>query len=146
MKNKRLVDLKPFSKPVCLGADESLEDVTKAVMDHPETHDLCILDDEGHLMGVINIKKLFRTIFSYHIDPKLMTRDLIEMVTTEAARDVMVEHPVVALEEEEIDEAIGKMMTYDLGEIPVVDGENKLVGKITMALLLRVWLQEREKG
>ena len=63
---------------------------TEAVIDHPEAHDPCELDGEGHLMGVINIKKLFRTIFSYHIDPKLMTQDLIEMVTMETARDVMV--------------------------------------------------------
>jgi len=126
--------------------EDSLEQVVETVLAHPEAHDLCVVDDDEYLLGVINIKKLFRTLFAHHADPNLMVRHLLELVGSETAGHLMVTDPQSALETDNLGDAIKKMVRNNLGEIPVVTEEGKLLGSVSMGLVFDLWLQGRDVG
>jgi CBS domain-containing protein len=145
MENRPLHSFRDFFASVRVREEDSLEQVVSTVLEHPGFHDVCVVNDGGYLLGVINIKKLFRTIFFHHADPHLMTRQLIELASSEIAGHIMVSDPLVCLETESLDNAIGKMVQHDLGELPVIDEQRKLLGSLSMNLVFGFWL-EGEKG
>ncbi|MBW2056467.1 MAG: CBS domain-containing protein [Deltaproteobacteria bacterium] len=140
MERKRLSELHPLPAAVSVGADESIEGLVQAALDHPEAHDICVVDGRGRLVGVVNIKTLFRTVFCHHTDPHLMVRDLIRLASSEVAGDIMVTDPVVALETETLGEAVGKMVAHELGELPVVDEGKRVVGSLSIRDVFREWV------
>ena len=124
---------------VRVGADDDLRRVVEVTFDHPGFHDLCVVDDEGCLLGVINIKKVFRTLFFHHTDPNLMTRHLIELASSETAGHLMITQPFVARETDTFGDAIHTMVRHDLGELPVLDAQDKLLGSVSISLVLQLW-------
>ena len=146
MEEKKLAELRPLPAAVCVEAGESLEQLVRTVLDHPESHDLCVVNEDGGLLGVINIKSIFQTIFFHHTDPKVMVRHLISLVSSEIVGDIMIADPVIAVETETVDDAIRKMIAHDLGELPVVDERKRLLGSISIHTILEAWLQIESEG
>ena len=126
--------------------EDSLERVVTSVLDHPGFHDLCVVDDEDRLLGVINIKKLFRTVFFHHADRNLMTRHQMELASSETAGHLMVTRPLVARHTDELGTAIRTMVQHDLGELPVVDQDSRLVGSVSMSLVFELWRERQREG
>jgi CBS-domain-containing membrane protein len=143
MEQKTLSELRPFSPAVSVSINESLEQLVRTVLDHREIHDIYVVEEDGSLLGVINIKSLFRTIFFHHTDPRVMVRDLIKLANSEVAGDIMVKDPVVARETESVDDAIRKMVSHDLGELPLVDVGLRVLGSVSIRTILEAWLQTR---
>ena len=81
-----------------VSADDDLQRVVEVTFARPGFHDLCVVDEQDRLLGVINIKKLFRTVFYHHTNPNLMTRHLIELASSETAEHLMLTQPFVARE------------------------------------------------
>lgn len=140
MERKKLSDLHPLPAAVCVNTDESIEHLVKTMLDHPEAHDICVVNGKGHLLGVVNIKSLFRTVFCHHTDPHLMVRHLIKLANSEVAGDIMVTDPVIALQTDTMDDAIRKMVVHDLGELPVVEESGRLLGSLSIRMILKAWL------
>lgn len=146
MESRPLSSFRDLFTSVRVRAEDKLELVVATVLEHPGFHDVCVVDDSGFLMGVINIKNLFRTIFFHHADPNLMTRHLIALVSSETAGHLMISDPWVATETETLGSAINKMVRHDLGELPVVDEKKRLLGSISMSLVFGIWLKGRRDG
>jgi len=125
--------------------DESLEQVVTTVLEHPGHHDVCVVDAGGHLVGVINIKKLFRSIFFQHTRQNRMTRQLMELTSSETAGHLMIKDPVYAAESEDLGSVIRKMVRYELGELPVLNDEGVLLGSVSMIHILEVWLERQNE-
>jgi len=141
MENRPLSSFRDFFASVRVREEDSLEQVVTTVLEHPGFHDVCVVNGGGYLLGVINIKKLFRTIFFHHADPHLMTRQLIELASSETAGHLMVADPLVCLESENLGNAIGKMVEHNLGELPVVNEPRQLLGSVSMNLVFGIWLE-----
>lgn len=119
---------------------DSLRQVVQAVLQNPGFHDVCVVDQHRHLLGVINVKKLFRTVFFHHVDPNLMTRHLIELAGSKTAGHLMVTDPVVAMATEPLGRAIARMVQHELGEVPVLDDQRQLLGSLSIGAILGIWL------
>lgn len=145
MEEKKLADLHPLPAAVCVKTDESLEQLVRTVLDHLESHDICVVSEDGVLLGVINIKGIFRTIFFHHTDPRKMIRHLISLSSAEFVGDIMVTDPITAMEKETLGDVIRKMIAHDLGELPVVNESGKLLGAISIHMILKTWLQTKKK-
>jgi CBS domain-containing protein len=125
--------------------DDSLQRVVTAVLANPGFHDVCVVSADEWLLGVINIKMLFRTVFSHHADPNLMTRQLIELASSRTAGHLMVTDPVVARDTDTLGSAVRKMVQYNLGDLPVVDGRGLLLGALSMSLVFGIWLEGKRE-
>lgn len=145
MEKQLLSQILPFLASIRVKEDDSLEQVVAILLEHPGFHNVCVVDAEDHLLGVINIKRLFRIIFSHHADPNLMTRQLIELVSPEIAADIMMSEPLTALETETLGGAISKMVQHQQGELPVVDKKGQLLGSLSMHQIFNLWLK-MQKG
>lgn len=147
MEEKKVADLLPLPAAVCVKTDESIEQLVRTVLEHLESHNVCVVDEDGGLQGVINIKSIFRTIFFHHTEPRTMiTRQLIRLTTAEVVGDIMVTEPVIARETETLGDVIQKMITHNLGELPVVDERGQLRGSISIHMILKVWMQTKKEG
>ncbi len=146
MEKQPLSRFRPFLASIRVKEDDSLEQVVATLLEHPGFHDVCVVDAEDHLLGIINIKKLFRIVFSHHVDPNLMTRQLIELVSSEFASDIMVTEPLVVQEAESLGSAIAKMVQHERGELPVVDEQGQLLGSLSMHQVFRIWIESQKGG
>jgi len=146
MECKPLASFRDLFTSVRVGAQDSLAQVVATILENPGFHDVCVVNDAGLLLGVINIKHLFRTVFSHHADPNLMTRQLIALVSSETAGHIMVTDPWVARETDTLGSAIKKMVRHNLGELPVVDEKKRLLGSISVRLVFDIWLKGRKDG
>lgn len=145
MENRPLSNFRALFVSVRVKEEHSLEQVVKTVLAHPEAHDVCVVDNEGYLLGVINIKKLFQTLFFHHADPNLMIRHLLALVSSETAGHLMVTDPQVALDTENLGSAIRKMVQHNLGELPVINENRRLLGSVSMSLVFRLWLEGKRE-
>jgi len=145
MENQPLSALRDRFESVRVRPEDTLEQLVAAVLAHPGMHDVCVVDGAGGLLGVINRKVLFRTLFFHHAEPTLMTRQLIELVSPETAGHLMVTDPVVALESEALGDVIRRMVQCQLGELPVVDAQRRLLGSIAMEHIFELWLEQRRE-
>ncbi len=143
MEKKKLADLRPFPAAVSVKINDKFEHLVKKNIQNPESHNLCVVNEEGILLGVINVKKIFRTIFSHHTDPETMVRHLISLTDSEVAGDIMVTEPVSAMETDTLGDVIRKMIENDLGELPVVDEGGRLLGTIHVHFIFQEWLETR---
>lgn len=143
MENQPLSSLRDLFASLRVREDDSLEQVVTLVLQNPGFHDVCVVNGDGRLLGVVNIKKLFRTLFFHHADHHLMTRHLIELVTSETAGHLMVTDPVVVRESDNLGSAIAQMVQHALGELPVVDEDGCLLGTVSMELVFRIWLEQQ---
>lgn len=141
MENRPLSSFRDRFASPRVSEEASLKQVVATVQENAGCHDVCVVNDEGRLLGVINIKKLFRTIFFHHADPNLMTRQLMELTSSETAGHLMISDPVVAQEGESLGHVIKKMVRNNLGELPVVDDQGHLLGSVAMKHIFDVWLE-----
>ncbi len=140
IQDERLASLRSRFTAIRVKPDDKLEEVVKIVLEDPECYDVCVVDDDDRLVGVISISRLFQAIFFHYVDTHLMTRHLIELSNCESASELMLTDPVVATESESVGGAIGKMVQHELSELPIVDAEGRLVGSISMSVILQIWL------
>ncbi len=144
MEEQPLSRFRPFWASIRVKEDDSLEQVVVSLLEHPGFHDVCVVDAENYLLGIINIKKLFRIVFSHHVDPNLMTRRLIELVSSEIASDIMVTEPLVVQETESLGSAITKMVQHERGELPIVDEKRQLLGSLSMHQVFNLWIESKQ--
>ena len=70
-----------------------------------------------------------------------MTRQLMELTSSETAGHLMIRDPVIVRESENLGHAIKKMVRNNLGELPVVDEQGHLLGSISMNHVFEIWLE-----
>lgn len=124
-----------------VGREASLREVVSAVLEHAGARDVAVVDEERRLLGVIDVQKLFRTVFFHDADPHRMLRQLIQLADSETAEDLMMTDPLVVQADETLGKAIDVMVQQDLAELPVVDEENRHLGSISMSAILAAWLE-----
>ncbi len=123
------------ARPVALGAGDTVEHIRGWLDSDPaaSTHQgYPVLGDDGHLLGVLTRKDLFRR----DADPRQPLRALLHRP------------PLYVLADDWLEEARRKMASGDVGRLPVLaaDGSGRLVGMLTRSDLLRAYrdrLRER---
>jgi len=143
MEKKKVSNLRALSEPVCVKIDDSIEMILSTALRHSHAHDFCVVDKDKALLGVINIKRIFRTIFFHHTSRHTMIRRLIDLTSAQNAGDIMLADPMTVRESETLDEVILKMIKHDLGELPVVDDEGRLLGVLTVHRILQEWMHTK---
>jgi CBS domain-containing protein len=134
-----------------VGCDTPLEEAAQAMMAHPRVHMVCVVNDDGRLVGVLDVRTLADDFF-FHIMPEEFLSEITdlervmqyaEMSGMRTAADAMLE-PVWVKREETVKDAFKRMHDRDLPGLPVVDDHYQVVGYINLMELMSVCLEHKE--
>ena len=95
-----------------------------------------VLNDNDELTGTISLGMLMRHCLSPKYEPKIHPRLLIGILTAETAKDIMLENPVFASEDEDVELVVTRMIDANVKEIAILNSERIVIADITMLDLL----------
>jgi CBS domain-containing protein len=144
MKAKIVKDLRPYNTAAIVSEDMALKGMVQLFVEHPELHSLCVVDDAGNLLGLIDRIHLFQAIFSHQVPASSMVKKLYYLLTSEQASDLLVKHVHTCKETDSLDDVINRMISSHLDAIPVVRQDGKLEGIIDVERLFKEWLKQEK--
>ncbi|WPL17333.1 Arabinose 5-phosphate isomerase KdsD [Thiorhodovibrio winogradskyi] len=128
MKIKNLMS----SPVVTVEMDDSLA-VVKEIFDNTHFHHLAVLE-EGRLYGVLSDRDLFKAISPGVGTPAESNQDRAAL--SRRAHQIMSRRPVVIEQEQDVRDALRLFEDHHVACLPVVDGDENLVGILTWRDLL----------
>ncbi|GBD37973.1 Inosine-5'-monophosphate dehydrogenase [bacterium HR37] len=145
-----------MSYPVIVAREETtLREIAGEMLKH-KIGAMPVVDVEGKIVGIITDSDFaakergfpFSTFFAPQVFGRWMPKEDIEKIYEEVqnlrAKDIMTSPVITASEEEEIEEAVEKMLKYDFNHLPVVrDGVP--VGMLSRHDLLKLILRNKSR-
>jgi CBS domain-containing protein len=145
-----VVDATLNLQPTIVHAGTPLDEVARAMLTHPRVHVVCVVNDEGRLVGVLDLHDLADDLF-FHIMPEEFlgqVHDLeqamhfAEMSGIRTAADAMHE-PVWVKRGETVKDAFKRMHKHQVQGLPVVDDRYHVTGYINLLELTAVCLEQK---
>jgi CBS domain-containing protein len=130
-------DFKPYVPAVQVEQGKLIKDIVERFVEHPTMQHICVVDKDGKLQGMINLKRIFQTVFSHHVSADSRVTQLYNLLTSEKAGELMISDVMTVTEDEDINPVIKKMIEHDLVEIPVVDNDLHVLGFLTAGQILK---------
>lgn len=137
-------------EPTIVSGKTLLDDVARAMLAHPRVHVASVTEEDGRLIGLIELSTLADDLFS-HILPEEFLSEITDLKTlmdyadkTRAitAKDAMI--PAVWVKRgETVKEAFKRMHTNNLPGLPIVDECYRVIGYINLLELLSLCIQEK---
>ncbi|SCZ84708.1 CBS domain-containing protein [Nitrosomonas mobilis] len=130
------------AKALTVTGDCSLKHAARLLLDDPEGRDLFVLDTEGKVRGHLGFWHV-ATLLLAKLHPTLSLRELIERITIGTVADHMDDQVMCAGTDEDIDDILYQHDLFQqhldrrVEDIPVVDGQHRLLGVIRLSDLLR---------
>lgn len=123
---------------VTLTPDRSMMKASKLMKDHDISR-LPIVDDKGALVGIVSDRDVKEASPS-----KATTLDMHELyylLSDIKLKDIMTRKPISIRQDETVEKAAVLMMENNIGGMPVVDADGKLVGIVTVTDVFKVLIQ-----
>ena len=130
--------LTPIEKTPFLEEDSDYLSLIKLLSD--QTHAWVVNDsNDMHVVGIITEKEMLGFLTAKECKKiRLFGISTIEVLNTHSkASDLMVHKPVICTIEENVRDVIRKLSTYKIRRLPVVDKNKRLIGEITIQVLVR---------
>ncbi|NOZ62332.1 MAG: CBS domain-containing protein [Calditrichaeota bacterium] len=143
MKPIRIRDIKGLKKPITVSLETSVIELIRKFIELPVTHQFYIVDNKGKLLGLINRKLLFRSLFHHYLPPSARISELYKLATAENVEEIFVKDVLLAKPNDNIQDLLKMMMERDIYEVPVLDGHGKLIGKLDVIYFLETYLEEQ---
>jgi len=138
---KKLVkDFRPYNKASVTDQDADLTDIVQHFADNPCVHNVCVVDTDNRLLGLINRKRLFKNIFTHHVAADSRVSSLFTYLTARTSTQLMFTHILSAAEEESIDSVITLLIEHNMHEVPILDGQQRVLGILTTMRIMQEWL------
>jgi CBS domain-containing protein len=137
-------------RPTLIHGDAPLDEVARAMLTHPRTHVVCVVDDHERLVGLIDLDDLAEDIF-FHIMPEEFLSEVTdleqamhfaEMSGMRTAADAMHE-PVWVKAGDTVKDAFERMHKNQLQGLPIVDDLYHVKGYINLLELTAVGLKQK---
>jgi CBS domain-containing protein len=135
-------------EPTIVHLDTPLDEVAQAMFAHPRVHLVCVTNDDGRLVGVLDMRTLANDLF-FHIIPEEFLSEatnlehalrFAEMSSMRTAADAMHE-PVWVKRGETVKDAFKRMHDHNLPGLPMVDDRYHVTGYINLLELMAVCLE-----
>jgi CBS domain-containing protein len=132
--------------------EDDLLQVTESMAVNLGTHTAAVVDNEGHLVGVIPIRLLLAELY-LHVAPEEFLvgmrafENIEEFGKISRARKAkeLMQSPVFLTREDSARDAFVRMHENKLDSLPVVDKEMRVVACLSRLQLLRLWLQKHQE-
>jgi CBS domain-containing protein len=135
-------------EPTIVHLDTPLDEVAQAMFAHPRVHLVCVTNNDGRLVGVLDMRTLADDLF-FHIMPEEFLSEatdlehalrFAEMSGIRTAADAMHE-PVWVKRGETVKDAFKRMHDHNLPGLPMVDDRYHVTGYINLLELMAVCLE-----
>lgn len=126
--------------PATVRADAPLRDAVEAIIADDDTHKVYAIDEDGKLTGTVTLEVLLRHAgYMLGVRPAGMSSFLrmLAEVADERVDQVMAK-PIKVSKDEMLVNATKLMVEHHLNDLPVVDGDNKLVAELRGMDILRM--------
>ncbi len=129
-------------RPSIISEDAPIQEVVKAIIDDPKHRALYVVDKNSNLIGIVDLRRVTRYIFPHLFEEDLIGRGIIDLVSSETAKDLIPHSPTYVTDDnDDLETAFRKMMENRLEEIPVVDKDMKVIGDLNLLELFQVWMK-----
>ena len=108
--------------------NRTIVELRKQAEDVEKVHNIFVVDDSNRLLGVLSLKRLLFSNIKTKIADLYQSKNIISVNTSDSAEEVA-----------------AAMEKYDLVSVPVVDYQNKLVGRITLDDIVDFIKEEADK-
>lgn len=145
-----VVDATMNLRPTTIHKDAPLDEAAKAMVAHPRTHVVCVVDDLERLVGLLDLRALADDLF-FHIMPEEFLSEITdleqamrfaEMSGIRTAADAM-HQPSWVKKEDTVKDAFERMHKHQLQGLPVVDDLYQVTGYINLLELTAVCLEQK---
>ena len=135
-------------EPTLVHVDTPLDEVAQAMFAHPRVHVICVLNDDGRLVGVLDLRTLADDFFFRIVPEEFLSEvtdlehamQFAEMSGMRTAADAMHE-PVWVKRGQTVKDAFKRMHEHDVPGLPVVDDRYHVTGYINLLELMVVCLE-----
>jgi CBS domain-containing protein len=132
-------------QPTLVQPETRLDEVARAMLDHPRVHVVCVVNREERLIGVLDLRTLADNFFFRIIPEEFLSEatdldhalQFAEKSGMRTVADAMKE-PVWVKRGETVKDAFKRMHEHGLPGLPVVDNRNHVVGYINLLELMAV--------
>ena len=142
MKKKKVKEFKPYDAPLIVRPEMIIEDMLRLILEYPNKHHLCVVDENDKLIGLISRKRIFRAVFSHHVPADSRLHELYALLTCETANDLLTRNIITISETDDIDKAISAMIKEDLSELPITNNQGQVIGFLTSEMLLETKIKD----
>lgn len=142
---KQLLELSQSELSV-VSKDATVAEVVEILIQDRATHEVYVVDGEGHFRGAIPLRRLAHHVFLRQVPDKTSATDLLEMISVETADDLRLQEPIFVHDEDTFEQLLNVMFTFDVNEIAVVDANERIVGSLNMMDLVQAWYEGRLDG
>lgn len=138
-------------QPTLVRPEMPLDEVARVMLAHPGVHLVCVVEDGGRLLGVLDLRTLADDLF-FHIMPEEFlsemtdldhVRQFAQMSGMRTVADAM-RDPVWVKREETVKDAFKRMHEHGLPGLPVVDDRYHVIGYINLLELMAVCLDSEK--
>lgn len=143
-----IVDSMLALEPTIVSVETALDDVARAMLDHPNVHVVSVVAENERLVGLLELSTLADDLF-VHILPEEFLSEITDLeklmdyankTRALTARDAM-SPPVWVKPEETVKEAFKRMHENKLPGLPVVNERYQVIGYINLLELLSLCIQ-----
>ncbi|RMG66027.1 MAG: CBS domain-containing protein [Calditrichaeota bacterium] len=145
MKKQTVSEFKPYEKALIIEENTSIQKMVTLALKHPRNRNLCVVNHKRELLGLIHRKRLFRAVFSHHVPPTSSIHELFTLLTSEIAGDILIRNVITTHPTQKIDDVIKIFIEHDLFEMPVINEEKKVLGLLSIDMILKEWLSEMDR-
>ena len=140
-------------EPTIVSPDTPLDETARTMLTHPNVHVVCVVAEDGRLVGLLGLRELADDIF-FHILPEEFLSEISDLdeamkfanrsrmnTAADAMRD-----PIWVKQGETVKDAFKRMHEHRLTGLPVVDERYHVVGYINLLELMVCCLMEEEES
>jgi CBS domain-containing protein len=125
--------------PTIVGPDCTLDELLAKIVEDTRTRHAYVVDEGEHLVGSVRLSNLIQRLFPYGTlaakgDAVIMT--LPHLLDTETVGEFMNTDPYYVNEETPLKEVAGIMAQENVGELPIVDDEKRVIGEVNVLEIL----------
>jgi CBS domain-containing protein len=140
-------------EPTIVKPDTPLTETARLMVAHPNVHVVCVVAEDGRLMGILGLRALADDIFFHIIPEEFLSEihDLDEAIEyakrsrIRTAADAM-RDPIWVKEGETVKDAFKRMHEHHLSGMPVVDDQYHVVGYINLLELIALCCEGEVKN
>jgi CBS domain-containing protein len=134
-------------QPTLVQLETPLDEVARTMLAHPRVHVVCVVDSQGRLIGVLDLRTLADDLFFRIMPEEFLSEvtdldDVLRFAEKSGMRTVAdaMKKPVWVKRGEMVKDAFKRMHEHGLPGLPVVDDRHHVVGYINLLELMAVCL------
>jgi CBS domain-containing protein len=140
-------------EPVIVEANRPLLEVAEMMINHPNVHVACVVNEHQRLVGLLTLRSLADDLLMTVFPEEFLseTHDLEDALhfahlsRTQSAADAMI--PAVWVKENDtLKDAFRKMHDHQLSGMPIIDDRYQVIGYINLLELLATYARSSQQG